>query len=29
MDAFYQYSIKTLILLAITLLIRLFAGKAV
>jgi small-conductance mechanosensitive channel len=29
MDAFYQYSIKTLILLAITLLIRFFAGKAV
>lgn len=29
MDAFYQYSIKTLILLAITLLIRYFAGKAV
>ena len=29
MDAFYQYSIKTLILLAVTLLIRLFAGKAV
>lgn len=29
MDAFYQYSIKTLILLAVTLLIRFFAGKAV
>lgn len=29
MDAFYQYSIKTLVLLAITLLIRYFAGKAV
>ena len=29
MDAFYQYSIKTLVLLAITLLIRFFAGKAV
>lgn len=29
MDAFYQYSIKTLILLLITLLIRYFAGKAV
>lgn len=29
MDTFYQYSIKTLVLLAITLLIRYFAGKAV
>jgi len=29
MDAFYHYSIKTLILLLITLLIRFFAGKAV
>lgn len=29
MDTFYQYSIKTLILLVITLLIRYFAGKAV
>lgn len=29
MDTFYQYSIKTLILLLITLLIRYFAGKAV
>lgn len=29
MDFFYQYSIKTLILLAVTLLIRFFAGKAV
>ncbi|MEN9994147.1 MAG: hypothetical protein RL762_804 [Bacteroidota bacterium] len=29
MNAFYQYSIKSLILLAITLLIRFFAGKAV
>lgn len=29
MDTFYQYSIKTLILLLVTLMIRFFAGKAV